>query len=504
MDYKTAEKRLNELDALGSRLARGFEDTPFANHPVRFASTPPREGNCEGHHPAIHHSCLAPMRELMRRLGDPQDGLKIVHVAGTNGKGSVIAYLDSVARAAHLKSGAYTSPCLEDFKENIRVGGIEISETEAAEHLSKIFEAADAMAADGFSRPTRFETETALAFLHFSAKSCEIVLLETGMGGRDDATNIIKKPLLTILTSISLDHTQVLGNTIEEIAKVKCGIIKSGVPCVSAVQEPGVLSVIEKHCAEINAALTVAERERVEDLWYKGWETGGQTFSWTYVAKNGVDFIGDVEVSQYADYQLFNAITAIEAAQILGFEEEPVKQGLKSATWFGRLSVLHEHPLFIIDGAHNPAGVESLFYSLIDCPPFMVTERIVGIVGIFRDKDAESILETAARFVDKIIIVDMPENKRLLRAEELAEIAWKCYKDVYASIGYKKDAYRSSSFKKDVYVYASTSPQDAVREAFASLAGKNDVIIAFGSLSIVKPVEKAVKDFQEKTIYQQK
>lgn len=398
MNYETADQRLTQLDSLGSRLG------------------------------------LETMRELCRRLGDPQDQIKTVHVAGTNGKGSTIAYLASIARAAGVKCGAYTSPALECWRENIRIDGEWISRQDAAEFLTTIFDTADQMVADGFLRPTRFETETALSFLYFAEKQCELALIETGLGGLMDATNVIKKPALTILTSISLDHTQILGNTLEKIAEVKCGIIKEGVPLVTAPQPPAVMAVIKKTCA--SAVIAVKE--------YK------------------------LPVTIKTAYQWKNAGAAVSAAQLLGFQDSHILEGIKTAEWFGRFSVISENPVFIVDGAHNPDGAAQLIKSL---KKNYGNQKYIFLVGFFRDKDYITILNTAAPHAKKVIAIDMPENKRLLRANDLKTIADKYHNDVIASL----------------------SPLDAVKRALEA-AGRKDIIVSFGSLSTVRAIEQAVKE----------
>ncbi|MCL2062165.1 MAG: Mur ligase family protein [Firmicutes bacterium] len=403
MNYETAKKKLNALNALGSRMG------------------------------------LDTMRELMRRLGSIQEKLKIVHVAGTNGKGSFLAYLDAIARAAGQKSGAYTSPPLECWRENIRVDGQWINKACAAELLTKIFAAADEMAEDGFFRPTRFETETALALLYFYKENCEIVFLETGMGGRDDATNCIQKPALTVLTDIGIDHAEVLGDTVEKIAEVKCGIIKEGIKLVTTAQNPLIMSVIQRFCAEKNAELTVA-----------GLAEQNQIYS-------------------MAAYQRRNAGLAAAAARCLGFYEKHISTGLQSAQWAGRFSILNQKPLCIADGAHNPQGAEQLAESLHQAYP---AAKCIFITGIYRDKDAENIIKSIAPLAQGIYTVDLPQNKRLLRAQELQAIAKKYCPETVAAF----------------------SPLDAVQQAFTA-AKKSDILVVFGSLSIIKPVENAIKEY---------
>ncbi|MCL2796734.1 MAG: Mur ligase family protein [Firmicutes bacterium] len=494
MDYQTAIKKLNELDALGSRLQGlgescqltvvscqlkedGFETendatitqgggelcvTPVAARVSKItqSSPPPCVAPPE---PRAPNQVLAPMCELMRRLGDPQDGLRAVHVAGTNGKGSVVAYLDSIARAAKAKSGAYTSPCLEDFKENIRINGVQIGERDVAEHLTRVLEAADAMAADGFSRPTRFETETALAFLFFAAQSCQIVFIEAGMGGRDDATNIVKSPVLTVLTSVALDHTQILGDTLGRIAQVKCGIIKPSVPCVTEhpiKQAEAVTQTIRKACAEKNSRLIVCNRQK--------WPGLSKPWRFSYTTSGGLKL--KVALSSKADYQSDNAVLAIEAACALGFNKKDIVSGLKNMEWFGRFSIVHKKPPFIVDGAHNPEGVESAVGNLLLLYP---KKRYVLIVGMYQDKDASRVMRylSGVAPIKKIITLDMPENRRLFRAEELKAIAARHLKNVCAS----------------------TSPCDAVKKAIEAM-GKDDLILALGSLSIIRPIERAARE----------
>lgn len=379
----------------------------------------------------IENYGLDTMRGLMNRLGNPEDSLRIIHIAGTNGKGSTVAFLAAILESAGYKVGAYTSPALgKSYCENIKINGKQIEETAAAPIEQKI----NTCAAEARLAPSHFEIETAVAFLYFKDQSVDYAIIECGLGGRFDATNIIKKPALAVITSIGLDHTEMLGNTIEEIRWHKEGIIKDGCPFVRA--------------------------EDIKDIEIKKTDITEQIFS--YGGYN------DLVIHLGGAYQPQNACLALEAAQKLGIERRFIFEGLARAEWRGRMTVIHKNPLFIVDGAHNPAGAEVLKQTV---ETVFKGKRIVFIIGIFRDKDADEMFKITAPLADKIIVLDMPENQRLYRAAELSKTAAKYSESVLVSV----------------------SPVDAVKKAFAA-AKEDDVIISFGSLSTIDTVTKAVKE----------
>lgn len=394
---------------------------------------------------------LENMRELLKRLSNPEKDLKIVHIAGTNGKGSTLAFISNILRCAEYQVGAYISPTLFSYEERIQINGRPIAKKTLAALLTTIQAAVLEMTAQGFAHPTAFEVETALAFLYFKQKKCDIVILETGLGGSLDATNIIDKPLLAVITPISMDHMSFLGNTLSEIAKQKAGIIKQGCPVVSAKQQIEAMKVIEAVCLKKSCKLTVVDvstAKKVENKVTK------QTFSYEGYERITITMLGL--------YQIENALVALEAVKQLiqlGFSvnDEQLFQGFYEAQWLGRFSIIAKNPMFIADGAHNRAGAQKLAETI---QFYFTNKKIIYIMGILRDKEYEKIIEATAPYASDIITVTTPNTERSMQAYELA-------KEV-------------SRYHDRVTVADSVC--EAVELAYL-LSDKETVVIAFGSLS---------------------
>lgn len=403
---------------------------------------------------------LENMREMMAGLGDPQDQLKFIHISGTNGKGSVLAYLSTILKEAGYRVGRYVSPTLFSYRERIQVNEEYIKKESYARHVSAIKKVIDDMTAAGKAHPTPFEIETAVAFLYFAEEHCDIVVLETGLGGDTDATNIIRTPVMEVLVSISMDHMQFLGNTITEIARHKAGIIKPGTVVVSARQQPEAMRVIEEKAKEQRAELVKADWTQAENVRYGIKE---QSFSY-----GGLE---DLKIHLAGSYQIPNAVTAVEAVtalQKLGYDisEEHLRAGLAKARWRGRFSVLCEKPLFIMDGAHNRDGAQMLKASI---EQYFNGKRIIAICGMFRDKEYEKVLVLIAPYLSKLIAIETPGNPRALPKEELAQTAKRYLTDVECA----------------------ETVADAVQTAFTQ-TNEEDVLVAFGSLSFLGELTKAV------------
>ncbi len=361
---------------------------------------------------------LSRTRELLERTGNPQKDLKFVHVAGSNGKGSTCAMLESVLRCAGYKTGLYISPYIQDFCERIRVNGKNIPPDDLAAVTEKIKTHADAME----DHPSQFELVTAVAFEYFKEQDCDIVVLEVGMGGELDSTNVIDAPEVAVITNIGLEHTEYLGNTIGEIARTKGGIIKAGCSAVCYDGEPEAKEVIEKICEKKGVKLYMTDFSKTVPC---GQSLDGQNFILS----------GDEDVCMAADkkakyfipligpHQLKNAavvLKAIEALRDRGWNipESAVKEGLANTKWPARFEVLSRDPLFILDGGHNPQcaaalreSVETLVIKGDSCANF--------ILGVLRDKDYEGIIDILKPYANKFFCVT-PENDRALSADELA------------------------------------------------------------------------------------
>jgi len=359
---------------------------------------------------------LEGITELLKRLGDPQDKLRFIHVAGTNGKGSVCAFLDAILRRAGYRTGLFTSPYLERFTERIRVDGAEASEDAVASAATRVREAASSMVADGYDHPTFFELVTASAFLIYLQSEVDIVVLETGLGGRLDATNVVH-PDLCVITAIGLDHTSVLGDTIEAIAGEKAGIFKPDVPVVLYPQPfDAAYAVLLHHaktvgCPVYNAAQAHVRLEQAT--------LSGQKFSLRY---QGMD-LGQFETSLLGSYQLLNASTAILAAMVLGqgcrwdVNLPSIREGVAQARWPGRLEVVSRAPFVMLDGAHNPQGAEELTRCLRQ---FFPAGDPVLVTGVMHTKDSLGIARILAPCVSDVVVTE-PKWTKALPAEDYAE-----------------------------------------------------------------------------------
>ena len=354
---------------------------------------------------------LSRIAALCKALGDPQKALSCVHVAGTNGKGSTCTLIASVLQAAGFRTGLYTSPFVLDFRERIRLNGEMISYSDLDEVTLQVRQAILKLNEEGVF-PTEFEAVTAAAFLYYKRKKCDVVVLETGLGGRFDATNLIEKPLLSVITSISLDHTAILGDTIEKIAWEKSGIIKPGVPViVSRAQDPKALAVIRDDAFRQNAPLILSDRTRLQIC--NASLTGTDVLY--YTAKLHCPFPGKHQTDN-----LGLALTAIDALRQKGWRipMESIRTGVAAAFIPARTEVLSADPLILLDGAHNPDGLLALT-ALIRS--FMPESRLLGVVGMMEDKDLESAVRLLAGVFRDVITVT-PTNPRAIPAARFAEM----------------------------------------------------------------------------------
>ncbi len=453
---------------------------------------------------------LEGIRELCRRLGDPQRELRFVHVAGTNGKGSVCAYMSAVLQCGGYRVGKYTSPAVLEWREEIQVNGSYIAKAAVGRYMEQLKAVCGEMAAEGRPHPTPFEVKTAMAFLYFRDKKCDIVVMETGMGGLLDATNVVEDTCVAVLTSVSMDHMGFLGKTLPEIAAQKAGIIKRGCHVVTAVQEPEVMEVLAGRAAALGCPLTVADARAAEHVRF-GLER--QRFDYGGLKK--------LEITLAGQCQIENAVTALEGLRALGIgalgggepgagtlesrepeagalegaepgagalesrepgigaadgrapeDEEPggrirkrefpvteerLRQGMAQAVWPGRFAVVGRKPCFILDGAHNEDAARKLVQSL---ELYFSGRRILYIMGMLRDKEYGKVIGLTHSLADQIITVTPPGNPRAMPAYELATAVAQVHEKVTAA----------------------DSLEEAVEMA-RLLADKEDVIVAFGSLS---------------------
>lgn len=363
---------------------------------------------------------LERIRVLMAALGNPQEKLKFVHVAGTNGKGSVSALTASTLQNAGYRVGLYTSPALVRFNERMKINGEEITDGEITAMLPQLSAAAECVTRQGFEPPSEFEAVTAMGLLWFARKNCEIVVLEVGMGGRLDATNVIAAPEVAVIAALGLDHVAELGGTLTAIAGEKAAIIKHGCECVSYAQEPEAGAVIERRCRTENVPLTTVRPEQIR---LREASLDGQIFD--YGEERGL------RISLLGEHQLYNAALAAETVYALrrrGWQisDDALRKGFAGTFWPARLQVLSREPLILLDGAHNLHGVRALTGALKQLLP---EQKWVFMSGILGDKDYEEMLRELAPLADAFVIAQVP-NPRAEPARELAETARKYCPDV--------------------------------------------------------------------------
>ena len=422
---------------------------------------------------------LERIRELLERLGRPQDRLKFVHVAGTNGKGSICAYLASILGAAGHRTGMFTSPYIERFEERIRVDGAMISPDELRDVTLAVREHAEAMAEETGDHPTEFELMTAVALEHFVRRGCDIVVLEVGLGGRLDSTNVIDAPEACVIARIGLDHTALLGNTLAAIAGEKAGIIKEGSAVVSWPQEPEAMAVIEHAAAEHGCELRMPDFAQLEEGAVK-WEDGVSPFR-PFSYKE----CADLRTGILGSYQPQNATVALEAVDVLRgrgwrIPDEAVRAGVAQTCWPGRFEIVEggsspDGFAIVVDGGHNPQGARVLADSLAEVFPGC---KPVFVIGVLEDKDYPRMLEDVLPLGSAFVCVT-PDNPRALPAHKLARaIRWT-----------GQDLLGCSACVNPV---VARDFEDAIRRA-RELADPDGLICAFGSLYSVAALKEAVR-----------
>lgn len=408
------------------------------------------------------------IRNLCDCMDNPQNSLKFVHIAGTNGKGSTLAYISTILKCSGLKVGRYISPTIYDYRERIQINEKYITKKAVAEGMEYLKGICDSLLSRGLAHPTAFEVETALAFWYFAREKCDVVVLETGMGGLEDVTNIITTTDVSVITSISMDHMHFLGDTLEKIAAQKAGIIKPGCPVVSACQVDGVKKVIEETAKIMASELRVTEPKEVKHIKST---IDKQSFDYEELKK--------IEISLAGRFQIDNAVLAIEAIRMLrkrGYHisDKALMKGLKETRWDGRFTVVSKKPLFIVDGAHNEDAAVKLSETI---EFYFTNKRIIYIMGMLKDKDYDKVISLTHKYADQILTVTPPNTGRALPAYELAKAILPVHESVTAV----------------------DSLEEAVEVAYL-LAGKDDVIISFGSLSFAGKMIEIVKNRSEKNI----
>lgn len=395
-------------------------------------------------------------RELLRRLGDPQKQLRFIHVTGSNGKGSTCAILDSVLRRAGYRTGLYTSPYICEFSERIRVDGENIPGEALAAITERVRAVADAME----DHPSQFELVTAIAMIYFLEAGCDIVVLEVGMGGALDSTNVIDAPEVAVFTNIGLEHTEYLGHTIEEIAATKGGIIKPGCNVVVYDTDRAAITTLSRICMDRRVPMRVADFGNIKPFSHN---LHGQELEWKHSLKLHLPLLGE--------HQLHNLNVALEVIDVLrlrGFRitDEDITEGVGTVRWPARFEVLSFDPLFILDGGHNPQCADAMAHILSD---YLPDTKVTFLMGVLADKDYNAMLDSVTPYAARFVCVT-PESPRALAGQELAGLL--------KSRGYDAQA------------------REDIADAILTARSYPDPVVAFGSLYMSGAI---LKYFSEQT-----
>ncbi len=400
---------------------------------------------------------LSRTTQLLEKMGNPQNDLKFVHIAGTNGKGSTAAMTASILRKAGCCTGLYTSPYIYTFHERMQVDGQNISDDELVAITEFVKPLADSMA----QSPTEFELVTCIAFEFFKRRGCDIVVLEVGMGGELDSTNVIPTPEVAVITNIGLDHTDYLGSTLEEIALTKAGIFKAGGDAVVYRGTPGVEAVFEAVCAERNVKLKKADFASIKPISHG---LDGQVFDC-----GGYE---NLQIPLLGEHQMKNAAVVLAIIETLTQKGFPISRqniydGLRAVSWPGRFDIVSRQPLFIIDGGHNPQCIEALVKNIGD---YLAGKRVVALTGVLADKDYGDMYRPVMPLVEQFVCVTPPNPRRLL-AQELAQHLTRA--------GAKATACEEIA--------------DGVKMA-VELAGEDGAVLCFGSLYTIGDIKAALDE----------
>lgn len=401
---------------------------------------------------------LQRMVAMLDRLGRPHDSLRFVHVAGTNGKGSTCSYLASMLQTAGYKVGLYTSPYLIQFHDRMTVGGVNISDADLADIVGQLRPVVEEVAATEAGRPTEFEVLSVVSILHYARQKVDVVVWETGLGGRLDSTNVVT-PLLSLITNVGMDHQAILGDTIEQIAAEKAGIIKPGVPVLTTARGKA-LEVFAQTADENGSELLQFDRDFSAERTAFGWD--GQTFDWQGLGMT----LGGLQIKMLGQHQIFNASLAVAACVKLrelgiGVSEENMHEGLMNTVWAGRLEVVAEAPLTVLDGAHNPEGAQALGAALQELMP---ERRAVLIVGVMADKAIPEVLAPLLPLASQVIVTraDMPRSASV---EAMAQMI--------------------HGLDPELPVALSQSVEEAFRLAQERVQGTDEAIVCTGSLYMI-------------------
>ncbi|CUP65960.1 bifunctional folylpolyglutamate synthase/dihydrofolate synthase [Clostridium baratii] len=396
MDYKSAMKYIKEVGNFGSNY--GLERT----------------------------------ERLLELVGNPHKKIKVIHVAGTNGKGSTTSMITSMLINEGFKTGMYTSPFLEEFEERIQIDRKNISKEDLSTYVEIIKEAVDKVIEEGYTHPTEFEIITCIMFKYFYDKKVDYAVIEVGLGGRLDSTNVVN-PVLSVITSISLDHTNILGNTIEEIAREKGGIIKENTPLILYPQEKKeARDVLSKICHEKLSEIYEVKRESAKLI-----DINNEEF-YQRIKINGLNKEYEINLRLLGEHQIVNCMVALTAVEVLskieGFKLKNIEKGIEKAVWKGRLEVLNKKPLIVIDGAHNIQGIKSLKENV---EKYFKYNNMHLLIGILADKQVEDMINEIVPISSDVVALT-PNSYRAELASELEKEIYKVNKDVKSFESYKE------------------------------------------------------------------
>ena len=405
---------------------------------------------------------LETMQQLCAALGHPEREFAVIHIAGTNGKGSVAAICEAALRTMGLPVARYTSPHLVHVNERFLIHGEPVSD----DALARALDTVEAVCTETGLEPTFFEVLTACAWVLFREAGCKIVVCETGMGGRWDATNVIEEPLVTVITRVALDHCTILGDTVEAIAAEKAGIIKEGVPCLWCGNSEAAYNVMKNHAKEKKAPLYTVKRESLN---VKKSTLDGTIFDF--------DDFCNVKITLLGEYQLINACNALTAVKILGeagiqISEESVYSGMEAAKWPARFEILSKEPLVIFDGAHNPEGVSSCVESI---KKYFASDRVIAVTGVMADKDYRYIADRIGE-VAACVMCLTPNNPRALSSKE----------------------YAKEFLRQGVEAHSFDTVEEAVCSALKIAKEKGMATACLGSLYMYSEVENALESAMKK------
>ncbi|MGL5634483.1 MAG: bifunctional folylpolyglutamate synthase/dihydrofolate synthase [Sarcina sp.] len=406
---------------------------------------------------------LERVQTMLALLGNPEKKLKCIHIAGTNGKGSTTAMVTSILREEGYTVGMYTSPYLEEFEERIQINGVNIPKEKLVELVDKIIGIIDRVVEQGFDNPTQFEIITTIMFLYFANENVDYVILEVGLGGRLDATNVIK-PLLSAIASISFDHVKILGNTIAEIANEKCGIIKDALT-VSYPQVLEAMEVIEDNCNKKGVELIKASEDSIKSVTIDK-DLNLQTIEYNISGRNI-----RVTTQLLGEHQIKNTLFAINIIDAFSkieqkISDEAIIKGIRKTKWIGRMEIMKKTPLVVIDGAHNIDGIKAIKNSV---EKYFNYNKIILILGILSDKDVEGMVKTISELSDNIILTE-PHSERAGGSEQMI-------------------SYLEAENKH----YERILEYDKAYERALEIASDDDLILICGSLYMIGDMRKVIR-----------